>query len=114
MTCVTIDEATLIIHVILHKYILPFYTSSISSLLVNTSTNMSSSEKYPSNNTSTRSLQWSQHVLRQLKLLVPGAAMTYYLRTLDEFWDILHGNGGSLAQSVPTFSNLPLILSLPL
>jgi hypothetical protein len=26
--------------------------------------------------------------------------MTYFLGTLDEFWDILHGNGGSLAQSV--------------
>ena len=47
-----------------------------------------------------RDVPWAQHALRQLKLLVPGAAMTYYLGTLDEFWDILHGNGGSLAQSV--------------
>jgi len=46
-----------------------------------------------------RHVPWSQHALGQLKLLVPGAAMTYYLGTLDEFWDILHGNGGSLAQS---------------
>jgi len=46
-----------------------------------------------------RRVPWTQHALRQMKLLIPGAVMTYYLGTLDEFWDILHGNGGSLAQS---------------
>jgi len=61
------------------------------------------SEKYDTTGRShgkMRDVPWAQHALRQLKLLVPGAAMTYYLGTLDEFWDILHGNGGSLAQSV--------------
>ena len=47
-----------------------------------------------------RNVPWTQHALRQLKLLIPGAAITYYLRTWDEFWDILHGSGGSWAQSV--------------
>lgn len=56
-----------------------------------------------------RHAPWSQHALRQLKLLVPGAAMTYYLGTLDEFWDILRGSGGSLAQLVST--NLVPIVS---
>ena len=54
------------------------------------------SEKHPNK---MRHVPWAQHALRQLKLLVPGAAMTYYLGTLDEFWGILHGHGGSLAQS---------------
>jgi hypothetical protein len=35
--------------------------------------------------------------------------MTYYLGTLDEFWDILRGSGGSLAQLVST--NLVPIVS---
>jgi len=49
-----------------------------------------------------RHVPWTQHTFRQLKLLLPGAAVTYYLHTLDEFWDVLHGSGGSWAQSVST------------
>lgn len=47
-----------------------------------------------------RHVPWAQHALRQVKLLIPGAALTYYLGTLDEFWNILHGNAGSWARSV--------------
>lgn len=36
----------------------------------------------------------AQHALRQLKLVVPGAAITYYLETLHEFWRIVLGEGG--------------------
>lgn len=65
----------------------------------------SSSHPAPSKPTQTRVMRhvpWTQHTFRQLKLLLPGAAVTYYLHTLDEFWDVLHGSGGSWAQSVST------------
>lgn len=64
-----------------------------------------SSHPNPSKSTHPRVMRhvpWAQHTFRQLKLLVPGAAVTYYLHTLDEFWDVLHGSGGSWAQSVST------------
>lgn len=47
-----------------------------------------------------RHVPWTEHTLRQLKLVIPGAAITYYLGTLDDFWKILQGFGGSWAQSV--------------
>lgn len=36
---------------------------------------------------------WSQHTLRQLKLVLPGAAITYYLGTFHEFLLIFNGGG---------------------
>ncbi|KDR76188.1 hypothetical protein GALMADRAFT_247417 [Galerina marginata CBS 339.88] len=47
--------------------------------------------------TTTRHVPWTKHAVRQVKLVVPGAAVTYYLGTLDDFWKILHGSGGSWA-----------------
>ncbi|RDB25812.1 hypothetical protein Hypma_006550 [Hypsizygus marmoreus] len=40
-----------------------------------------------------------QHTLRQLKLVVPGGAITYYLGTLQEFWRITQGAEGSWART---------------
>lgn len=45
-------------------------------------------------------MPWTQHTVRQLKLVLPGVAITYYLGTLDDFWKILLGTGGWWAQSV--------------
>jgi hypothetical protein len=42
----------------------------------------------------------AQHTLRQLKLVVPGGAITYYLATLQEFWRIAQGEGGSWGRCV--------------
>lgn len=42
---------------------------------------------------------WSQHTLRQLKLVLPGAAITYYLGTFHEFLWIFNGAGGSLGRT---------------
>lgn len=42
----------------------------------------------------------AQHTLRQLKLVVPGGAITYYLKTLHEFWRIAQGEGGSWGRFV--------------
>lgn len=39
-------------------------------------------------------LSVSQHTLRQLKFVIPGGAITYYLRTYDVFWRILEGELG--------------------
>ncbi|KAF8349112.1 hypothetical protein F5887DRAFT_1060013 [Amanita rubescens] len=39
--------------------------------------------------------RWSQHTLRQLKLVIPGVAVTYYLGTLHEIWRLYHGHVGS-------------------
>ncbi|KAK2460354.1 hypothetical protein APHAL10511_007743 [Amanita phalloides] len=41
----------------------------------------------------------SSHTLRQLKLIVPGVVITYYLGTLDEIWHLFHGHVGSWPQS---------------
>ncbi|KAF8071970.1 hypothetical protein FPV67DRAFT_1483318 [Lyophyllum atratum] len=35
----------------------------------------------------------AQHTLRQLKLVVPGSAITYYLGTFQEFWRITQSEG---------------------
>ncbi|PPQ85387.1 hypothetical protein CVT25_006418 [Psilocybe cyanescens] len=48
--------------------------------------------------TKVRHVPWTQHTLRQLKLVLPGAAITYYLGTLNDFWKIIQGNGGSWAR----------------
>jgi len=48
----------------------------------------------------TKEVPWTQHTVRQLKLVLPGVAITYYLGTLDDFWKILLGTGGWWAQSV--------------
>jgi len=37
----------------------------------------------------------AQHTLRQLQLVVPGGAITYYLGTFQEIWRIVQGAGGS-------------------
>ncbi|KAF9468097.1 hypothetical protein BDZ94DRAFT_1247174 [Collybia nuda] len=42
----------------------------------------------------------TQHTLRQLKLVVPGGAITYYLKTLHEFWRIAQGEGGSWGRTI--------------
>ncbi|KIM39878.1 hypothetical protein M413DRAFT_74122 [Hebeloma cylindrosporum] len=44
-----------------------------------------------------RHVPWMQHTLRQLKLVLPGTFITYYLGTLHNFWTILQGAGGSWA-----------------
>ncbi|KAF8626996.1 hypothetical protein AX15_004580 [Amanita polypyramis BW_CC] len=41
----------------------------------------------------------SQHTLRQLKLVIPGAVVTYYLGTLHEIWRVYHGQVGSWPRS---------------
>jgi len=46
-----------------------------------------------------RRVPWTQHALRQLKLVLPGAVITYYLGTFHDFWNILQGtSGGALAR----------------
>ncbi|KAH9481733.1 hypothetical protein JR316_0006260 [Psilocybe cubensis] len=45
-----------------------------------------------------RHVPWTEHTLRQLKLVLPGAAITYYLGTLNDFWGIIEGNGGFWAR----------------
>ena len=47
--------------------------------------------------TTMRHVPWMQHTLRQLKLVLPGTFITYYLGTLHNFWTILQGAGGSWA-----------------
>src|SRR5688572_21910187 len=47
-----------------------------------------------------KQIAWLEHTVRQLKLLVPGAAVTYYLGTIHDFAGILHGQGGSWAQYI--------------
>ena len=42
----------------------------------------------------------TQHAIRQLKLVVPGGAITYYLGTFQEFWWIVQGAGGSWGRLV--------------
>lgn len=42
----------------------------------------------------------TQHAIRQLKLVVPGGAITYYLGTFQEFWWIVQGANGSLGRCV--------------
>lgn len=41
---------------------------------------------------------WSRHTLKQLQLVLPGAALTYYLGTIHVFLNILHGSGGFWAR----------------
>jgi hypothetical protein len=33
----------------------------------------------------------SRHTLRQLKFVVPGGAITYWLNTTQRFWDVIYG-----------------------
>ena len=48
-----------------------------------------------------RRVPWATHALRQLKLVLPGALITYYLGTFHDFWSILQGtSGGALARCV--------------
>ena len=59
----------------------------------------------PSSSTSTketvtRQVPWIDHTLRQLKLLVPGAVVTYYLGTVNDFLAVLYGQGGQWGQCV--------------
>lgn len=42
----------------------------------------------------------SQHVMRQLKLVIPGAAISYYLRTIQEFRRIAEGGVGGWSRCV--------------
>ncbi|KAJ3506640.1 hypothetical protein NLJ89_g6757 [Agrocybe chaxingu] len=49
--------------------------------------------------TVTRHVPWTQHALRQLKLVLPGAVITYYLGTPNDFWSVLQGSGGFWAQT---------------
>jgi hypothetical protein len=48
---------------------------------------------------SSRSTLYSQHTLRQLKLIVPGVVITYFLGTLHELWGVYHGQVGSWPRS---------------
>ena len=41
---------------------------------------------------------WKRHTVKQLKLVLPGALLTYYLDTIHVFLSILHGNGGFWAR----------------
>jgi len=41
----------------------------------------------------------SQHVLRQLQLVIPGAAVSYYLGTIQEFWRIAEGGAGGWSRT---------------
>ena len=41
---------------------------------------------------------WRRHTIKQLKLVLPGAAVTYYLGTIHVFLNILHGTGGFWAR----------------
>ncbi|KAF8972129.1 hypothetical protein BDZ97DRAFT_1650461 [Flammula alnicola] len=58
----------------------------------------SSSQSNHTTTTTIRHVPWTEHTLRQLKLVLPGVAITYYLGTLQDFWNILQGSGGSWAQ----------------
>ena len=49
----------------------------------------------PSN---TKHVPWRRHTLKQLKLVLPGAALTYYLETIHVFLSMLHGTGGFWAR----------------
>ncbi|KAF8808717.1 hypothetical protein BYT27DRAFT_7096144 [Phlegmacium glaucopus] len=42
---------------------------------------------------------WTRHALKQLKLVLPGAALTYYLGTIHTFLSVLHGSAGSWART---------------
>lgn len=39
-----------------------------------------------------------RHILKQLKLVLPGAVLTYYLETIHVFLSMLQGNGGFWAR----------------
>ncbi|PPQ66559.1 hypothetical protein CVT24_007124 [Panaeolus cyanescens] len=70
----------------------------------------SSSSSIPDKNSSPQSIRrkhvpWTTHTIRQLKLVLPGWAITYYLGTLHNFWYILQGNGGSWAQTAALASS---------
>ena len=43
---------------------------------------------------------WAVHAARQLKLILPGGLLTYYIGVLEEFWRTLHGLNGSLGRCV--------------
>jgi hypothetical protein len=59
-----------------------------------------------------RHVPWTEHTLRQLKLVLPGAAITYYLGTLNNFYSILHGTGGSWARLVSRHWYISMIIQL--
>jgi len=48
---------------------------------------------------STRHLPWTRHALKQLKLVLPGAALTCYLGTIHTFLGMLNGSAGSWAKT---------------
>ncbi|KAF9557437.1 hypothetical protein CPC08DRAFT_640262 [Agrocybe pediades] len=55
-----------------------------------------------------RHVPWTEHMLRQLKLVLPGALITYYLGTLNDFWNILQGTGGAWARYALVSSSVGL------
>ncbi|KAF9048734.1 hypothetical protein BJ165DRAFT_1526153 [Panaeolus papilionaceus] len=76
-----------------------FQSSSLSSLAG------SSAHRSSSTSIKRKPVPWTTHTIRQLKLVLPGWAITYYLGTLNNFWDILQGNGGSWAQTAALASS---------
>ncbi|KAF9003934.1 hypothetical protein BDQ17DRAFT_1541602 [Cyathus striatus] len=44
---------------------------------------------------SVKHVPWRDNALRQLKLVIPGAAITYYFETFQEFWRVVLGEVGS-------------------
>ncbi|TFK40347.1 hypothetical protein BDQ12DRAFT_680790 [Crucibulum laeve] len=53
-----------------------------------------------SSSPSPKRVPWKENAFRQLKLVVPGALLTYYLGTLHEFWSIVIGLGGSWGRTI--------------
>ena len=43
--------------------------------------------------TSGQPVSLSRHTLRQLKFVIPGGAVTYYLGTYEVFWRMVNGMG---------------------
>ena len=43
--------------------------------------------------TPSQSISLSRHTLRQLKFVIPGGAITYYLGTHEVFWKMINGMG---------------------
>jgi hypothetical protein len=57
--------------------------------------------------TISRSISLSRHTLRQLKFVIPGGAITYYLGTHEVFWRMVNGIGwdgwGRCVTMIPPF-----------
>lgn len=62
-----------------------------------TTTHIKPQTRSKSHSPSGRTLQpsWSRNAIRQLKLILPGAAITYFLGTVDKFLAILQTGDGS-------------------